>query len=133
MNYLISFFRLSHLFYLRPQPMVWRGVIILIVINCLLIVLGLVAFFAAPKIKDGLKVKGLRKIVHMGLTMGILGLVYIFFAWQGVAFLAARFWILIWAITILVWLAFIAKYMIKEVPKLRARIEDKRKFDKYIP
>lgn len=133
MNYLISFFRLSHLFYLRPQPMVLRGLIILIAINCLIIALGVAGFLAAPKIKDGLKVKGIRKIVHLTLTMGIIGLVYSFFAWQGVAFLAARFWILVWAIVILAWGAFIAQYFFLEVPKLRSRIEDKRKFDKYIP
>lgn len=133
MNYLISFFRLSHLFYLRPQPMVWRGLVVLIVINILLIALGAIAFWAIPKTKDGLKVKGLRRIMHLGLTMGILGLVYTFFAWQSVAFLSARFWILILVIVALVWGGFIARYFTTEVPKLRSKIEDKRKFDKYIP
>jgi hypothetical protein len=113
--------------------MALRGLIILVSGDILLVALGVGAYIYAPKIKDGLKIKGIRRLVHLGLTMGIIGLVYAFFAWQGVALLAARFWLLIWGITLLIWALFIAKYLFSDVPRLRRQIENKRKFDKYIP
>ncbi len=85
------------------------------------------------KIKDGLKIKAWRRLYYLSLSMGIIGLVYLFFAWQGVVLLAARFWLLIWLVTTLIWLGFIMKYLFLETPKLRREIEEKRKFAKYIP
>ena len=87
----------------------------------------------AGKIKDGLKIKAWLRFHHLGLTIGIIGFVYLFFAWQKVALLAARFWLLILGVTAVVWLGFIGKYMFWEIPKLRRKIEEKRKFEKYIP
>jgi len=110
-----------------------RALIILAVIFGLLIVLGIFSRMKINKTKDGLKIKAWRRMFHLFLTVGILGLVYLFFAWQGIALLAARFWLLILALVALVWGGFIAKYLILEVPKLRKEIEDKRKFEKYIP
>jgi hypothetical protein len=133
MSYLQYFFNLRHLFNLRPEAMTQRAIIILTVIFGLLLILGIAAKMIQPKTKDGLKIKGYRRLTHLGLAMGILGFVYLFFAWQGVALLAARFWLLLWAISLAVWGAFIAKYLLKDVPKLRRDIENKRKFDKYIP
>ncbi|MFA6255367.1 MAG: hypothetical protein WC675_05065 [Patescibacteria group bacterium] len=110
-----------------------QAIIILAVAFGLLIILGIVSKVLVTKTKDGLKVKGWRRLFHLSLTIGILGFVYLFFAWQGVSLLASRFWLLILGLTALVWLGFIAKYLMWDVPKLRKGIEEKRKFEKYIP
>ncbi|MFA6322165.1 MAG: hypothetical protein WCX71_01660 [Candidatus Buchananbacteria bacterium] len=133
MSYLTYFFSLKHLFSLRPPAMSQRALIILAVIFSLFIILGVGAKIALPKIKDGLKIKAFRRLYHCGLTIGILGLIFWFFAWQGVALLSARFWLLILAIIAVVWLGLIGRYFYIEVPKLRKDIDNKRKFDKYIP
>jgi len=109
------------------------AVITLAVVFGLLIILSLAAWLYINKTKDGLKLKGLRRLFHLFLSMGISGFIYLFFAWQGVAILASRFWLLIWAIVLVIWLLFIVKYLFKEVPKLRSEIEEKRKFAKYLP
>ncbi len=132
-EYLKYFFNLNHLFSLRPGAMHLKALIILAVFFGLFIILGLSSRIMTTKIKDGLKIKAWRRLYYLSLSMGIIGLVYLFFAWQGVVLLAARFWLLIWLVTTLIWLGFIMKYLFLETPKLRREIEEKRKFAKYIP
>lgn len=110
-----------------------RAVAILGIIFGAAIIAGVIIMVMAPKIKDGLKIKALRRLVHLFETTGISGLVYLFFAWQGVALLAARLWLLIIALMFVIWLGFILKYLYLVVPKRRAEIDSKRKFQKYIP
>ena len=133
MNYLNYFFNPQHLFNLRPQAMEPRAIIILAICFALVIIAGILAQIMSKKIKDGLKVKAYRRIYHAGLVMGIIGFGYLFFAWQGVTLLSARFIILIWLAALIIWLIYIIKYLIKDVPKTRSEIEEKRKFEKYIP
>jgi len=133
MEYLKFFFNPSHLFSFRPSAMQPRAIIILAAVFGLLIILGIISRIKVNKTKDGLKIKAWRRLFHLFLTVGILGLVYLFFAWQGIALLAGRFWLLVLGLVALVWGGFITKYLLLEVPKLRKDIEEKRKFEKYIP
>jgi len=132
-EYLKYFFNPSHLFDLRPPVMHSRAILILAAAFGLLIILGIASQLIVMKTKDGLKIKGWRRLFHLFLTVGILGLVYLFFAWQGVTLLASRFWLIILGLVVLVWFGFIAKYLFWDVPKLRRNIEEKRRFEKYIP
>ena len=132
-EYLKYFFNPSHLLTLRPPAMSLRAITILAVSFGIIIIVGVAGKLAEKKIKDGLKIKAYRQIYHFGLTMGILGFVYLFFSWQGVVLLSARFLLLIWLITLLTWLGFILKYLIFDVPRLRKNIDEKRAFNKYIP
>lgn len=110
-----------------------RALIILAIIFGLGIILAIVFKLISEKTKDGLKIKGWRRFFHLLLTMGILGYVYLFFAWQDIPLLAGRFWLLIWLVTVLVWQAFILRYLFFVVPKLRRDIDQRRKFEKYLP
>ena len=132
-EYLKYFFNPAHLFTLRPGVMRLRAIIILAVIFGVMITAGIIIKLIRPKIKDGLKLKAYRRLFHLFLTMGIIGLVYLFFAWQGVALLAGRFWLIIMLVVVIIWLGFIAKYLFLEIPKLRKSINQKRDFEKYIP
>ena len=82
-NYLQYFFNLSHLFSLRPQAMQLRAGLMLAVIFGLALAVGLVAMVLKKK-QRGLTVAGFNQLSSAGLTMGISGLLYLFFAWQGV-------------------------------------------------
>ena len=132
-DYLKYFFKPSHLFTLRPGAMHFRAVMILLAIFMILIIGSLALKVYRKKIRDGLKIKGLERLFRLFLTIGILGLIYLFFAWQGVVLLAARFWLLLILISGAVWLAFILKYLLMQVPQLRQELEQKRKFKKYLP
>ncbi|MFH1823070.1 MAG: hypothetical protein ABH830_05215 [Patescibacteria group bacterium] len=66
------------------------------------------------------------------LTNAVIGLILTFFNYEMVPFLSARFWFLLWAIGMLVWLFFIYRIVIK-IPEKRARLEKEKEFKKYIP
>lgn len=132
-EYLKYFFNPSHLLTLRPPAMSLRAIYILAFIFAVIMVAGIFSKLAEKKIKDGLKIKAYHRIYHLGLTMGILGFTYLFFSWQGVVLLSARFLLLIWLIVLVVWLGFIVKYFMLDVPHLRKNIDEKRAFNKYIP
>jgi len=132
-EYLKYFFDPHHLFSVRPGAMQARAVLILLVIFAGLIVAGIIIKTVGKKTPDILKVKGLERVFHLTLTIGLLGLIYLFFAWQGIPLLAARFWLLIIIITMVVWLIFILKYLLVQAPKQRQTIKQKRQFEKYLP
>jgi small-conductance mechanosensitive channel len=132
-EYLQFFLKPAHLFNVRPQAMSARAITILAIIFGLFVIFGLINKMAGRKTKDGLKAKAFKRLWYLGITSGCLGYVYLAFAWQGVALLAARFWLLIILAVVIVWLFFIAKYLYIEAPKLRKNIDQKRDFEKYIP
>src|SRR3989338_3815358 len=132
-EYLKYFFDPNHLFTLRPGAMHSRAVMILLIAFSVMIVAGLLIKLYRQRIKDGLKIKALDRLFRLLLAIGVLGLIYLFFAWQCVVLLAARFWLLAIIISGLVWLGFILKYLLVEMPKLRHKLEQKRKFEKYLP
>lgn len=66
------------------------------------------------------------------LTNAIIGLLLTFFNYEMVPFLSARFWFLLWTISMLVWLFFIYRIAVK-IPIKRAQLEKEQEFKKYIP
>ncbi|NUM25783.1 MAG: hypothetical protein HUU49_04175 [Candidatus Buchananbacteria bacterium] len=132
-DYLKYFFDPAHFLTVRPPAMSFRAIAVLAIFFAAIILVGVAGKLIERKTKDGLKVKAYRRIFNFGLTMGILGYLYLFFAWQGVVLLSARFLLAIWLLTLLLWLGFIIKYLVLDVPKLRKNIDEKRAFNKYIP
>jgi len=133
MEYFQELITSGRLFTMRPPAMQLRTVMILAGFFGLFVVLGIISKVVSKKTNDGLRLKGWLRLFYLFMSMGLIGLGYLLFAWQGVTLLAARFWLIIWLITVIVWLIFIGIYMFSKVPKLRAKIEKQRKFDKYIP
>ena len=66
------------------------------------------------------------------LANAIIGLVLTFFNYEMVPFLSARFWFLLWGISLAVWLFFIYRTIIR-IPQKKARLEKEKEFNKYIP
>ena len=131
-DYFQYFFNPAHIFGLRPGAMHRQAIIILAIIFAVFVVAAIVSKILT-KTKDALKAKGYKRFFHLFLTTATLGYVYLFFAWQGAVLLSARFWLLILIVVALIWAIFILKYLIKEVPKKRKEINQKRQFEKYIP
>ncbi|MDD2807631.1 MAG: hypothetical protein PHW95_03890 [Patescibacteria group bacterium] len=132
-DYLKYFFNLNHLLNLRPEPLHSRAIIAGVIIFGALVLLGVACKIMSRATKDGLKIKGYRKFFNLFLTMGLIGFVYLFFAWQGVVLLSSRLVLLAWAIISVIWLLFILKYIIIEVPKTRKQLQARRQFEKYLP
>ena len=65
--------------------------------------------------------------------MGLIGEVIVWFRYERVYVLSARFWLLVWLIGLVVWLAFILKYQLKVIPQARAKLQKTQDFNKYLP
>ncbi len=127
MNNLLN---LSFWFDLRPPAMLPLFNYFFIAFILLLIVLMILSF----RLKNKKKVyKGvLISLYNFSLTNTIIGLIFLFFNYQRVPFLAARFWFLLWAILIIVWLLFI--YLkLKKVPAQREKLIAQEEYNKYLP
>ncbi len=127
MNNLLN---LSFWFDLRPPALMPLFNYLFLAFIILLIVLMIVSF----KFKNKNKAyKGvLISLYNFSFTNAIIGLFLLFFNYQRVPFLAARFWFFLWAILILIWLFFVYR-KIKKIPAQREKILAQEKFNKYLP
>lgn len=131
-NYLTYFFDPAHLFALRPPALHQRAITILVILFGVFILAGIISSFNTRRV-DRLKAKGLKRITHFGLTVGLLGYLYLFFAWQRAALLGARFWLVGLALVTAIWLIFIIRFLVLEVPAKRKAIDQRRRFEQYLP
>lgn len=100
----------------------------------LFIVLLVIATVATNNLKKkkGLYRKTWSSLFNFSLTNAVVGLFLLFFSYETVLFLSARFWLLLWAIEIIVWLAVIYRQA-KELPKLKEQREAENKYKQYLP
>ncbi|MDD5071274.1 MAG: hypothetical protein PHQ42_00895 [Patescibacteria group bacterium] len=99
-------------------------------------ILGLVVFYFFCRFFIGRK-KGLytffwRRLQSFSLANAIIGLVLLFFSYELIPFLSSRFWFLLWAIIMLVWLVFIVKSLLT-IPDKKKKFEEEKEYKKYIP
>lgn len=73
-----------------------------------------------------------RKIYSFSLINFFVGLILLFFSHELIPFLSARFWFLLWGLSMAVWLVFIFKTL-AVIPKKKKQIEKEREYKKYIP
>lgn len=132
-EYLQYFFSPRHLFNIRYTAMSNQAVLVLLLVFIVFIVAGIVSNLWLTKNKAGLVARGYQRLAYAFWTIGALGLVYVFFAWQSVALLGARFWLLALGLVFITWLVFIIRYFVKDVPVRRSKIENKKQKEKYIP
>ncbi|NCO80045.1 hypothetical protein CO116_02290 [Candidatus Falkowbacteria bacterium CG_4_9_14_3_um_filter_38_19] len=99
----------------------------------ILLTIALFVFgFIKSRQKKGLYIKLWERLYYFCLANAIIGALLLFFNYEMIPFLTARFWFLFWAIGIGVWLFFIIKTTIK-IPQRRKRLEQEKEFKKYIP
>lgn len=73
-----------------------------------------------------------RKLSSFSLTNLIISLFLLFFTYESIPFLSGRFWLLFWNLSMVIWLFFISKVLIK-IPKIKQEIKKEQEFKKYIP
>lgn len=131
---LISFFKPGRLFDLQPGNLSHGMLIFLSVVFSILVVAGVaVKIYRQLAKKDNCTNKLLNKYFGLLLTMGILGLVWVWFRDERVNFLSARFWLVIWLAGLIIWLAMIIKFQTKTIPEIRRNIEKKKELARYLP
>ncbi len=129
-----NFFKPGVLFNLRPEPLVGQNLqILLYFFGAVLVAAFVLGYVAANRVQDKYVRKALKKIRARLGVMGAVGFIYLFFAYEGAVFLAARFWLVVWGIATLLLLFFPVKYIFKEVPFIHAEENRRKNLEKYLP
>ncbi|HLD81824.1 MAG TPA: hypothetical protein VJA22_01285 [Patescibacteria group bacterium] len=82
---------------------------------------------------DKLLARVYRKIGTLGVTMGILGFVILFFFYQNVYLLNARFWFLLWILILAFWIWKIVHLHRVKIPKIKENLREQQEYEKYLP
>ena len=128
-----KFFDLGRLFDLRPTIDLKTVYFLLAVFGILVMAAAAVKLWQKSQKRENFIGKLFDKYFTLLLTMGLLGWLLVLFRYDNAYLLGARFWLLIWLLTLIIWLAFILKYQLKIVPPARKRLEQKKMFEKYLP
>lgn len=118
-------------FKMRPGallPVYQKAFIIFVII----LGLSILVFTILEKRKKGPYSRVWKKLRSFSLGNVIIGLIILFFTYEMVPMLSARFWFLVWGIEMAIWLFFIARVVL-EIPKKKEEIEKHKEFNKYIP
>ena len=73
-----------------------------------------------------------RSFYYFCLTNLAIGVLLLFFNYEGIPFLSARFWYIVWFLIIATWLFFIFKFT-KKIPEKIKKAEKEEKYKKYLP
>ncbi|PIP17810.1 MAG: hypothetical protein COY82_00660 [Parcubacteria group bacterium CG_4_10_14_0_8_um_filter_35_7] len=130
-----EFFTLKYLFSFHPPSFHPIALKVLLGVFLFILFVGIISQILVLKTrrKDPIFVKLWQRICCLSWTMGFIGLVLLFFCYEGVPFFNGRFWFLFWLIGVLVWKGIIIKFLIFEVPKNRKELAKRRRFEKYLP
>lgn len=122
----------SYWFY---QPFTAKGgaMWFFVVLFLALLLLGLTAKIVRLYSQDKWYKEIFRRGGNAGITMGLLGILWLFFRQERVAFLAWRFWLLFWFVGAIYWAVRLVMYSIKRVPVIRAEAEKRSVMKKYLP
>ena len=121
--------------YWFSQPFTARGLTLWLLVGgfLLFIVLGLVSKILSQYQNEKSKRLLLKKFGGLGITMGFFGLVWMFFRQERVAFLAWRFWMLLWFAVTAFWAYLVARYALKRTPEIKAEEAKRANIEKYLP
>ncbi len=126
---------LFHLDYWFSQPFVAAGSSLWLLIGgfLVLVLAGLVCKIVSLYKEEKFKKVILKRSSHLAMTMGFLGLVWMFFRQERVVFLSLRFWLLLWVAVFVWWTLLIVKYITKRVPEIKTEEERLARIEKYLP
>lgn len=126
---------LLHLDYWFSQPFTARDLTLWLLVGgfLLFIVVGLVLKIISQYQQNKFKRLFLKRSGNLGITMGFFGLVWMFFRQERVAFLAWRFWLLLWFVVVVIWAFRLARYALKRIPEIKAEEERRINVEKYLP
>jgi len=122
----------SFWFNLKPIPLlptydkVFTGLVVLL--GLLLIT----SFFIKKAYRKNIYGKVLEEAYSFMLTNFGIGLILLFFNYESVPLLSARFWFILWAIEMGIWIYLIIRD-VKKIPARKEQFEKEKEYQKYIP
>jgi hypothetical protein len=102
----------------------------ILIIIALFAVLAVTAYFLSKK--KWFYKPLFQRLLTFFVCNAIIAALLDFFTEEYVPFLSARFWILLWAIVMIVWLGFIVAYA-KKFPVKKEQLAREQEYKKYLP
>ncbi len=129
-----KFFDPVYLFDKQPNPESKLFFGLAIVASFMIIASGLVWLIYVRKERTLPLYSLVREPVVRWLFMGgFVGLILIFFRFEGIAYLSSRFLLFIWAAILVIWLGLILRYILKKFPKERSLYQEQSLRQRYLP
>lgn len=99
------------------------------------VVVGAVLYAVAHAVRksEPLRADLMRRFAWPIVVTGILGLFFLFFSYEQSPFLGMRFWYVLVFAYLLVRLAIVAVYVVREYPVKRAAVEEQKRLAQYLP
>jgi len=127
-----EFLTLSYWFNFRPGsflPLIER---IFLSFIAFLFIMTLLFALAKKRLAKNIYSRLWQSLYSFCLTNAIIGLCLAFFYYEMVPFLSARFWLIIWFVSMLIWLFLIVKQVI-DLRKKKIMVAKEKEFKRYIP
>lgn len=105
---------------------------ILLILVIILVVLAIILNFFKKRNQKGLYAQFWRMAYYFCFTNAFIFLLLLFFNYELVPFLSARFWYLLVGAEMAVWAFFILRTL-DLIPKKKEQYEKEKEFKKYIP
>ena len=131
-----SWFSLHRLFDFRPMPINLDWAKLLLSVGLALIVAAIIIKIIIWKKNASLPSRARKKfyvrISDGALYFGLSLLAFVGCSLERIYFFSARLWMVIWGVSLLIWLIALIRYRLKVVPQIEARITERQLFSKYL-
>ncbi|MBM2820285.1 MAG: hypothetical protein HW405_45 [Candidatus Berkelbacteria bacterium] len=130
---LLKLLNTKYIFEISPEPI--SDYLYLSILFGLLIVIAFIFWFIYKRKRKQLDLfKAVQKSVfNPFFYTGIIGLILIFFRWQGMPYLGSRFFLLVLLLLFLFWGTNIIYFRFVTFPKRIKEYQEKKNFNKYLP
>ncbi len=117
-------------FNLRPESLIPLTQNMFLGLIAFLILVSIILIFI--KRKPGLYRGFFKKLYTFCLSNAFIGAILFFFNYEIIPFFSARFWLGLWALVMIAWLALILKKL-RKIPKQKKQQEVDKELNKYLP
>ena len=121
---------IGYWFSVNPDPLIpsaWQALVGTVIFLLLLTVA--VAFL---KMRPSAYRRLFKRLYSFGLGNTLIGFLILFFNYEGVPFLTARFWLALWLLSALAWLFIMARNL-RKLPRPTAADAARQEKEKYLP
>ena len=127
-----NFLTFKYWFNLRPEGLVLSSLYALVAFLAVLLIVYIVLKIYKQRFPRGLYFKLANRLSSFCSNNIVIGLFLMFFAFEAVPLLSMRLWFLIWALSMVAWLAFILRDL-RKIPEIREKLAKEKEFKRYIP
>ncbi len=120
----------NYWFNLNPESLIPYAQQIFLAFLVLLFILTIL--IAIIKKRSGIYKGFFKRLYSFCLSNTLIGLILWFFNYETIPFFSARFWLGLWALSMLAWLIFIL-LKLKNIPQQKKQREKEQELKKYLP